>query len=70
MLKELEKYNPELMDKKKLVAVSKTDLVDDSWQRNLLKKMSPDISPIFISSITGFGINKLKDEIWDALGSE
>ena len=70
LLKELEKYNPELMDKKKLVAISKTDLVDDSWQRNLLKKMSPDISPIFISSITGFGINKLKDEIWDALGSE
>ncbi|MCZ6521751.1 MAG: GTPase ObgE [Bacteroidetes bacterium] len=70
LLKELEKYNPELMDKKKLVAISKIDLVDDAWKSNLLKKMSPSISPIFISSITGSGINKLKDEIWDALGSE
>lgn len=70
LLKELEKYNPELMDKKKLVAISKIDLVDDAWKNNLLKKMSPSISPIFISSITGSGINKLKDEIWDALGSE
>ena len=70
LLKELEKYNPELMDKKKLVAISKIDLVDDSWKSNLLKKTSPNISPIFISSITGSGINKLKDEIWDALGSE
>ncbi|MCZ6692501.1 MAG: GTPase ObgE [Bacteroidetes bacterium] len=70
LLKELEKYNPELMDKKKLVAISKIDLVDDAWENNLLKKMSPSISPIFISSITGSGINKLKDEIWDALGSE
>ncbi len=70
LLKELEKYNPELMDKKKLVAISKMDLVDDIWKSNLLKKMSPSISPIFISSITGSGINKLKDEIWDALGSE
>ncbi|MCZ6899334.1 MAG: GTPase ObgE [Bacteroidetes bacterium] len=70
LLKELEKYNPELMDKKKLVAISKIDLVDDTWENNLLKKMSPSISPIFISSITGSGINKLKDEIWDALGSE
>ena len=70
LLKELEKYNPELMDKKKLMAISKIDLVDDAWENNLLKKMSPSTSPIFISSITGSGINKLKDEIWDALGSE
>ncbi|MCC8173736.1 MAG: GTPase ObgE [Odoribacter sp.] len=66
LLKELEEYNPELMDKKRILAITKCDLAD----RELIEEMEkdlPNIPYVFISSITGSGITELKDELWKAL---
>jgi GTPase len=68
LLHELEEYNPELLDKKRLLAVTKCDLADDELIREM-KKHLPDLPCVFISSITGFNIDKLKDLIWKTLTS-
>ena len=59
-------YNPELLDKKRILAVSKSDLLDDELKDEIRKDL-PDISRVFISSITGEGISALKDMIWKTL---
>jgi len=66
LVNELEQYNPELLDKKRILAISKSDFLDDEL-RNELEKELPDIPHVFISSITGSGISQLKDMIWKAL---
>jgi len=66
LFNELEKYNPELIDKNKVLAISKSDLLDDELQ-NEIEKDLPDIPYIFISSITNKGLNTLKDLIWEKL---
>jgi len=63
---ELEKHNPELTDKARLLAITKSDLLDEELM-NEMKEEIPDIDAIFISSITGFGIGELKDELWKLL---
>ncbi|MBC6401538.1 MAG: GTPase ObgE [Ekhidna sp.] len=63
---ELEKHNPELMDKDRLLAITKSDLLDEELM-NEMKEEIPDINTLFISSITGFGIQELKDELWKSL---
>lgn len=69
LLKELKKYNPELMDKKRILAVSKCDLLDEEAMKKMKKRKLPDLPVIFISSHTGLGIQSLKDEIWKVLNS-
>jgi GTP-binding protein len=66
LLNELKMYNPELLDKKRILGVSKSDMLDDELKVEIWKDL-PDISRIFISSITGEGINALKDMIWKTL---
>jgi GTP-binding protein len=68
LLAELEKYNPELLDKKRVLAISKCDLIDAALQKKLSKKL-PDIPYMFISSKTNTGINNLKDLLWSELNS-
>ena len=66
LVNELKEYNPELLDKKRLLAISKSDLLD----QELIDEIEPDLPKIpyvFISSITGMGILKLKDLIWNSL---
>jgi GTPase len=67
LLKELGLYNPELLDKKRLLAVSKSDLLDSELLAAVKKEFPPDVSPIFISSLTNQGITELKDTIWRTL---
>lgn len=67
LLNELEKYNPELMDKPRLVAISKSDLLDDELIGLIEKELDLGVDHIFISSVTGRGIDKLKDMIWSVL---
>jgi GTPase len=67
LLNEVGKYNPELLDKKRIIAISKTDLIPEKEQKKLLKKLPADIPAICISSITGEGIEGLKDLIWKQL---
>ena len=66
---ELVQYNPELLDKKRVLAITKSDMLDDELMAAMTKEL-PDIPSIFISSITGFNIEKLKDILWTELNKE
>ncbi len=68
LLSELNKYNPELLDKKRILAISKSDLLDEEL-KNEIRKDLPEISRVFISSLTGEGITTLKDMIWHTLNN-
>lgn len=68
LLNELAQYNPEMLDKQRVLAISKSDLLDDE----LMEALSADLPPIpyvFISSVTEFGISALKDILWRELNS-
>ena len=67
LLEELKKYNPELMDKNKILAISKWDLLDDELKEATRKELPKSLPTIFISSITQTGLTELKDLIWKNL---
>ncbi len=67
LINELRKYNPELLDKKRLLAVSKSDLLDDELQEALKKELPAGVPSVFISAVTDRGIGDLKDMIWKHL---
>ena len=67
LLNELTQYNPELLDKKRILAVTKCDLIDDELQEMLSKELPEKIETVFISSVAYKNIDKLKDLIWKAL---
>jgi len=67
LLNELKKYNPELLDKKRLLAISKSDMLDDELRAGLKKEIPKGVPSVFISSITNSGIQELKDLIWKHL---
>jgi len=67
LLKELKTYNPELLDKKRILAVSKSDMLDDELIEEMTKEIPNNIPYIFISSITNTGITELKDMLWKAM---
>ncbi len=69
LLNELTKYNPELLDKRRILAISKSDLLDDELEQALSEDL-PEIPHIFISSITQKGIQKLKDMLWKELNDQ
>jgi GTPase len=64
LLNELKKYNPELLDKKRLLAVSKSDMLDEELKEAIGKELPGDLEAVFISSLTNQGIQELKDVIW------
>ncbi len=63
LLNELRMYNPQLLDKKRVLAISKSDLLDEELMKETRKDL-PDVPRVFISSITGLGISTLKDMLW------
>ncbi|MDE7338191.1 MAG: 50S ribosome-binding GTPase, partial [Bacteroidales bacterium] len=71
LLKELERYNPELLDKQRVLAVTKCDLLSPAARKKTeteLRKQLPDNLPfVLISSVAGTGIDMLKDMLWKAL---
>ncbi len=67
LLNELEMYNPELLDKSRLLAITKSDLADEEIISELKKELPEDIPIVFISSIKKTGLMKLKGMLWDAL---
>lgn len=70
LLRELTLYNPELLDKKRLLAVTKCDTVDSDTLTALRKTLPQGITSVFISSVSGLGIAELKDTLWSALTTE
>ncbi len=69
LLNELKTFNPELMDKNRILAISKSDMLDDELKEEI-KQDLPDISFLFISSVAQQGLNQLKDLIWKELNKE
>ncbi len=69
LIDELKKYSPELLDKQKLIAISKSDLLDKELTEALLPELPDDLPVLFISSVAGTGINRLKEMLWQAINS-
>ena len=70
MLVELERYNPELMGKSRILAITKSDLLDEELTEALSADLPDDLPCRFISSVTGQGITELKDLLWQELNRE
>lgn len=69
LLNELRKYNPELMQKQRLLGISKCDMVDDELMADMEKDLPKELPHVFFSSVSGMGIDKLKDLIWTTINS-
>jgi GTP-binding protein len=67
LINELREYNPELLDKHRILAISKSDFLDEELERELEAELPENIPHIFISAVTGKGIPQLKDLIWREL---
>lgn len=70
LLNELQKFNPEMLQKHRVLAVTKCDLLDEELIEMLRKDLPEDLQVVFISSVTGMGINDLKDILWKELNAE
>ena len=67
LLNELKQYNPELVDKPRLLAISKSDMLDDEMQQLLADTITVDVPFLFISSVAQKGLQELKDKLWGML---
>lgn len=70
LLRELEQFNPQLLDKHRILAVSKCDMLDDELEEEIVKTLPEGVPHVFISSVTGRGITALKDTLWRAITDE
>ena len=70
LLGELERFNPEMLSKHRVLAVTKSDLLDEELIQMLHETLPHDLPVVFISSVTGYGIDELKDILWRELNSE
>ncbi len=70
LLNELRQYNPELMDKHRILAITKCDMLDDELMEEMKKEVPQNVQVVFISSVTGLGITELKDMLWNELNDE
>jgi GTP-binding protein len=67
---ELEQYNPELLHKRMIIAISKSDMLDDELKIAIAATLPKDIPHLFIASVSGQGIMELKDKLWKVLTEE
>ena len=67
LLNELKKYNPEVLDKKRVLAITKSDMLDDELKEEMKQELPANIESIFISSVTNDGIDHLKDLLWRSI---
>ena len=70
LLNELKQFNPEMLEKHRVLAVTKCDLLDDELMDMLRETLPDDLPVVFISAVTGFGLTELKDVLWGELNSE
>lgn len=68
LINELQKYNPELLDKRRVLAISKSDMLDEELIDEIRQDL-PDLPRVFISSLTGQGLDRLKDMLWKVLNN-
>lgn len=69
LLKELELYNPELLDKPRLLGISKEDLVDDELKEMLAPDLPENIEHVYFSAVSQKGLQTLKDKLWSLMNS-
>ena len=67
LLGELEQFNPELLDKDRILGISKADILDDELRDGLRKELPEGVPSIFFSSVSGENIPQLKDMLWNTL---
>ena len=70
LLNELKQFNPEMLDKHRVLAVTKCDLLDEELMEMLRETLPDDLPVVFISAVTGFGLEELKDVLWRELNAE
>lgn len=70
LLEELRRFNPQLMDKGRVLAVTKSDLLDDELRAEVEKELPTDLPVVFISSVANQGLDRLKDVLWSEINSE
>jgi GTP-binding protein len=70
LLNELSQFNPDMLDKHRVLAVTKCDLLDDELIEMLKETLPSDLPVVFISAVTGFGLEELKDVLWCELNAE
>ena len=70
LLNEVKTFNPELLDKQRVLAITKTDLLDEELQQMLSEDLPDDLPHVFISAVANKGLTELKDVLWLALNSE
>ena len=70
LLNELRTFNPDMLDKQRILAITKSDMLDDELIAEIIPTLPESIPYVFISSITGLGIQQLKDIIWEELNKE
>ena len=70
LLHELENYNPELLQKQRVLAITKSDLLDEELMQLLSADLPTDLPHLFISSVTGFHVTELKDLLWGLLSED
>ena len=70
LLNELATFNPDMLDKQRVLAITKCDLLDDELIEMLEETLPDDLPHVFISSVTGLGVSVLKDILWNELNKE
>ena len=70
LLNELAQFNPEMLDKQRVLAITKCDLIDEELMSMLEPNLPSDIPHVFISGVSGLGLQQLKDILWKELNSE
>ena len=70
LLNELAHFNPQLMDKPRILAISKSDMLDEELTEAIKETLPEGVPTVFISAVTGQGITELKDLLWSAITAE
>ena len=70
LLNELKQFNPDMLDKHRVLAVTKCDLLDEELIEMLRDTLPEDLPVVFISAVTGYGLEELKDVLWRELNAE
>jgi len=69
LLHELKRYNPDLLDKKRLLAITKCDMLDAQMMEEMKAHLPEGVDYLFISSVSGYNIDQLKDLVWHQINS-
>lgn len=70
LLHELHEFNPDLSDKSRVLAISKSDMLDEELRDEIARTLPDDLPTVFISAVTGQGLTELKDILWREINSE